>query len=592
MPVTLIQQKPTFIKKVDGPNKLAIAEMFADTLQGEGLYAGTTATFIRMQGCTLKCHWCFHDSTKVVTASGKPKIKDLVPGDAVLTLDSDENIVETTVKEVLKSTVDVSEMMAVYFDGIHDQPVICTKSHPFYVKDRGWVKAGELAETDIVLGPTKREVVSRNMRESNPMEDPKIRGRVVKTQKSLRELGMIKPYERSEKHRKMFSDKMKGDKNPMKDPEIVKKQSLNSFKKQSKLEERVELFLRKSGVSALYTGNNKLAVGNKGNRYRFPDFVVEGKKKLIEVYDTTMQYIYRGQKMLRGVDWRVQTTEHYQKFGYETFYITQEDLKDELSLKQRLFEYVYNGSMVTKIVDELTPRQKAALYGKADVKEVDVYNLSCSPYNTYLIANGKYSHKWVHNCDTLDVWPEGNEYSFDEIFELFESVDLIERLLRGQHLILTGGSPLKQQDACVAFIKEFIARYGFKPFIEVENEAVLMPSDEMIDYVDWWNNSPKLANSKMKEAARVKPAVLQRMGDLENSSFKFVVNSRADWEEIENTFITPGYISVDQIILMPEGQNQLELSKTRELVADIAIEQGVRFSDRLHITIWDKKTGV
>lgn len=195
-------------------------------------------------------------------------------------------------------------------------------------------------------------------------------------------------------------------------------------------------------------------------------------------------------------------------------------------------------------------------------------------------------------CDTLDVWPEGNEYSFDEIFELFESIGLIERLLRGQHLILTGGSPLKQQDACVAFIKEFIARYGFKPFIEVENEAVLMPSDEMIDYVDWWNNSPKLANSGMKEAARVKPFVLQRMGDLENSSFKFVVNSKADWEEIENTFINPGYVSVDQILLMPEGQNQVELSKTRELVADIAIEQGVMFSDRLHITIWDKKTGV
>ena len=35
-----------------------------------------------------------------------------------------------------------------------------------------------------------------------------------------------------------------------------------------------------------------------------------------------------------------------------------------------------------------------------------------------------------------------------------------------------------------------------------------------------------------------------------------------------------------------------ELSKTRELAANIAIREGVRFTDRLHVTIWNKKTGV
>jgi len=43
---------------------------------------------------------------------------------------------------------------------------------------------------------------------------------------------------------------------------------------------------------------------------------------------------------------------------------------------------------------------------------------------------------------------------------------------------------------------------------------------------------------------------------------------------------------------MPEGQTQEELSKTRELTADLAIKKGVRFTDRLHVTIWNKKTGV
>jgi len=195
-------------------------------------------------------------------------------------------------------------------------------------------------------------------------------------------------------------------------------------------------------------------------------------------------------------------------------------------------------------------------------------------------------------CDTLDVWPEGNEYSFGEIFEMFESIGLIDRFKKGQHLILTGGSPLKQEKACVAFLKVFIDRYGFKPYVEVENEAVLMPSPEFVSLVDWWNNSPKLQNSGMKYKARIKPLTLSYMGSLPNSVFKFVIASESDWDEIQETFINTNFITLDKIVLMPEGQTQEELSKTRELTADLAIKKGVRFTDRLHVTIWNKKTGV
>lgn len=34
MPKTLIKQLPNFVKKVEGENKLAISEMFSDTIQG------------------------------------------------------------------------------------------------------------------------------------------------------------------------------------------------------------------------------------------------------------------------------------------------------------------------------------------------------------------------------------------------------------------------------------------------------------------------------------------------------------------------------------------------------------------------------
>lgn len=195
-------------------------------------------------------------------------------------------------------------------------------------------------------------------------------------------------------------------------------------------------------------------------------------------------------------------------------------------------------------------------------------------------------------CDTLDVWPHGNEYSFNEIFEMFESINLITKFRNGQHLILTGGSPLKQQRRLVAFLEAFYSKYSFYPYTEVENESILTPDADFSFLINCWNNSPKLANSGMKERVRYKPEVIKDLAQKPNSWFKFVVSSESDWNEINDFYLKTNLIPKRKIILMPEGQNQEELKKTRELTADIAIREGVRFSDRLHITIWDKKTGV
>ncbi len=193
-------------------------------------------------------------------------------------------------------------------------------------------------------------------------------------------------------------------------------------------------------------------------------------------------------------------------------------------------------------------------------------------------------------CDTLEVWRYGNEYTFDEIFEMFESVNLIEKFRNGQSLVLTGGSPLKQQFALTLFIQNFIGKYGFKPHIQVENEGTLMPSDDFASLVDVWNNSPKLSNSGMKERVRLKPDIIKYLSERPNSWFKFVIANADDWKEIERDYLP--HLRKDQIILMPEGVTQEELSVSREWVADMAIENGVRYSDRMHIILWNKKTGV
>jgi organic radical activating enzyme len=169
---------------------------------------------------------------------------------------------------------------------------------------------------------------------------------------------------------------------------------------------------------------------------------------------------------------------------------------------------------------------------------------------------------------------------------------LVDDLNNGHHLVLTGGSPVKQQNELAILIALFQVRYGFVPFIEVENECVLEIKPTFAQFVSQWNHSPKLDNSEMKEKLRYKPVVIKQAAQLNNSWFKFVIAQPNDWDEINKDYLIPKLIDHSQIVLMPCGSNRKELDLSREMVADIAIREGVLYSDRMHIVLWDQKTGV
>lgn len=195
-------------------------------------------------------------------------------------------------------------------------------------------------------------------------------------------------------------------------------------------------------------------------------------------------------------------------------------------------------------------------------------------------------------CDSTAVWKYGNSYSVFEMLDLMQESGLVEDLKNGHHLVLTGGSPIKQQSQLSALLALFQVRNGFIPFIEVENECVLEVEPQFAQFVSQWNNSPKLQNSEMKEKLRYKPEVIKQAAQFNNSWFKFVISQPEDWTEIQTFFLDPKLIDRSQVILMPCGANQEELNKSREMAAEIAIRENVLFSDRLHITLWNQKTGV
>ena len=203
-------------------------------------------------------------------------------------------------------------------------------------------------------------------------------------------------------------------------------------------------------------------------------------------------------------------------------------------------------------------------------------------------------------CDTKKIRDKGNLYSYTELFDMIDKMDrenvfdpsLLTQLEKGQHLVITGGSPLMQQERVIGFLQTFINNFGFKPYIEIENECTIMPDTYLIQLVDCWNNSPKLKNSGNPYHQRHKAGVLRMLSCLKNSWFKFVISSPTmDWDQIETDYLAPGLILKEQIILMPQGRTRKEIIKNSPAVVDLAVEKNVRFSLRDHIVLWNGKTG-
>ena len=578
---TLIPSNPKFVRQLDKDIPyLQVSEFFSHTIQGEGINIGKPAVFLRMQSCTMNCVWCFHKNTKIQTLNnGKQKIQDIKEGDVLLTLDEKNGIVQTTVKKTMNRQANIrNDMVKVICDS---DTLYVTKEHPIFVKDKGWTPAGQVEKGDVILSVTGKQVVSYKMKTNNPMQNEESAEKMSKTMQDKYASGEIIPYERTEKHKRLMALTKTGEQNPMKRHEVRKKNTLSHNYPVSNLEMNFIQVFEKHGLPITFT-NSKVAIGNNRTGYHFPDFVVDGKQKVIEVYDSSFPLYVDGKRT--EANYEEPLRQHYEKFGFSVLFLTENDLCPEGL--QKVIEFVFNGSVVQEVSTEYKNAEFVSLFGNLQTTETTVYNLECAPYNSYLANN-----MLVHNCDTASVWRQGNPYSFEELFELMEQHKTIDFLRDGASLVLTGGSPLLQQKELADFLYAFFDKYDFMPYVEVENECTLVPN-ELIPYVSCWNNSPKLSNSGNVPQLRYKPDVLKQLNQLDHSWFKFVIRNENDWQEILEEFILPGCVSPERIILMPVGGSREELNKNAPTVVDIAIRNNVRYCSREHVQLWDTLTGV
>lgn len=216
-------------------------------------------------------------------------------------------------------------------------------------------------------------------------------------------------------------------------------------------------------------------------------------------------------------------------------------------------------------------------------------NLMCGGRGTE--KDGQLYNGATWRCDSIEVWRKGTMYTPIQLVEkLNKEFSFINKLRKGAHLILTGGEPMMQQAGIKDFLDHLLTQYRIIPYTEIETNGTIFIKPEF--YASrinlQFNVSPKLANSgESFVERRLDPCYTA----ITNVQFKYVVKDREDVEEVVR-IIKDYNIPINKLWLMPAASTVEELSQVAPIIVEAAKDLGCNYSHRIHISIWNKKTGV
>jgi 7-carboxy-7-deazaguanine synthase len=187
-------------------------------------------------------------------------------------------------------------------------------------------------------------------------------------------------------------------------------------------------------------------------------------------------------------------------------------------------------------------------------------------------------------CDTPYSW---DWKRFDPAVELRElAVREVAESVRAMDvpmLVVTGGEPLLQQGAIVELLQLLPGLA-----VEVETNGIHVPDPALVEHIDRFNVSPKLANAGIERGRRYKPDVLRTFQATGKAVFKFVVCERPDLDEIDAVVAECG---LTDVWVMPEGTDAPALVARARRLADDVVARGWQLTPRLHILLWGNERG-
>lgn len=201
--------------------------------------------------------------------------------------------------------------------------------------------------------------------------------------------------------------------------------------------------------------------------------------------------------------------------------------------------------------------------------------------DSYYAVDMEFKNSWKSYENYLDI--------VNEVDKLLENCNYKNRV----DIVITGGEPLLywNNQEFQNLIKHYINK-NHKLTIET-NASLKIDFQEDYQKNILFSMSVKLSNSLEPLKKRVNKSTLTKI--LENtkeSYLKFVIG---------NDFLENAIVEIEDILknipqcevyLMPLGDSSEAIDINSEKVVNLAIKYGFKYSDRLHIRIWNNKRGV
>jgi 7-carboxy-7-deazaguanine synthase len=184
-------------------------------------------------------------------------------------------------------------------------------------------------------------------------------------------------------------------------------------------------------------------------------------------------------------------------------------------------------------------------------------------------------------CDTpYASWlPDGEDLAVEQILFRVEKLGC-------QHVVITGGEPMLFAELIP--LAAALRQRGKHITVETAGTLYLPVACDLMSI------SPKLANStptaeaaptwrRRHERTRHAPDVIRRLVEEYQYQFKFVVDSRADCDEVERYLAEFPEIDRGRVMLMPQGTDPQRLARQAQWLEPHCRQHNLKFCPRKHI---------
>jgi len=213
-------------------------------------------------------------------------------------------------------------------------------------------------------------------------------------------------------------------------------------------------------------------------------------------------------------------------------------------------------------------------------------------------------------CDSYASW----DTRFKNLSPMMTTDDIAEQIVnllpygkwRDEHLVITGGEPLLGWQRAYPDLLNHPKMKDLKE-ITFETNGTQELHPEFKEYLKEWNQvrwphgnlgeitfsvSAKLSCSGESRAEAIKPAVVCEYEEIGYTYLKFVVATEEDAQEaIETTKIYQDAGFQGPVYLMPVGGVESVYSLNNRRVAELAMRNGLRYSDRLQVPLFKNAWG-